>query len=274
MFSRMLLPWFVTFLLVGGGSEARAREATWPRLKIRNLPDSAAVTVNNNKTTPDLLGYCRVSPGLNVVQIETNGIPQFTATFILKAGDEQVVTLDCKEKCSSLDVVTDPLGAGIFLNGIPAGMTPFFNAFLKPGEYSLRIDLKGYEPVNRFIGISKEKPTMLTLNLEPSKTYQDSIRAVRMTSKKSRQYIQRVLFSSLAAACASGGIYFNMNAHRKLSKAQEAADAYDQARSNFSQYRTDYYSNRDGARKALTTRDILYVASGTCVFGFAFSFFF
>ncbi len=268
---------FIGMLLFFSGAAyatPNSKDASWPRLKIKNLPDSAVVIINNNKVQPDLLGYCRVSPGSNVVQIECNGVPKFTASFMLKNGEEQSIQLGCKEKCGSIDIVTDPFGAAVQLNGNFVGITPFFSAFLNPGDYSLKVTHVGYDPVFRFIPISPEKPTMMTLNLEPSKSYQDSLTAVRKTHRKSRQYIQKVLFSSLAAAFCTGGVYFNTNAHRKLAQADEAAASYDLARSNFDQYRTQYRSNRDLARKDLNTRDALYLAAGSCVFGFAVSFVF
>jgi hypothetical protein len=268
---------FISMLLLCLGGlfvSTSSKESSWPRLKIKNLPDSAVVIINNNKIQPDLLGYCRVSPGPNTVQIEMNGLPKFAASLVLKNGEEQSIQFECKEKCASVDIVTDPFGASLLLNGSFVGMTPFFSAFLKPGDYSLTVTQKGYEPVHRFIAVSQEKPTMLTLNLEPSKAYQDSIQTVKKTQRKSRQYLQKVLFSSLAAALYSGGVYFNMNAHRKLSQADENAVAYDQARSNFDEYRDRYDNSRNQARKALGARDVLYIAASSCVVGFAVSFLF
>jgi hypothetical protein len=253
---------------------ACSKEIVWPLLKIKDLSDSAVVIVNYNKIKPDLLGYCRISPGLNVVQIEINGIPQYTASYVFKPGEEHSIELGCIKQCASLDIVSDPFGASVYLNGAFAGMTPYFNAFLKSGEYTLRVTHKGYEPISRSIVVSNGKPLMMTLNLEPSKVFQDSMSALQKTQKKSRQVIQKILFSSLAASLASGGIYFNMNAHQQVSKADEQAAVYDQARSNFIEYRNEYYSNRDDARKAIETRNMFYLASGACILGFAFSFVF
>jgi len=241
---------------------------------IINLPEEANVIINGNKVKPDSLGHYMVSKGLSAVQIEYKGIVKYSTTLFLKEDENKSIHLNCTEECASVDIVSDPLNASIQINGEFVGITPYFNGFLKPGDYSLKVTRHGYEPIYRNIIASQNIPLILTLNMETSIKFNDSMVVIKKTQKKSRQFVQKIIFGSLAAALSGGAIYFEMNARKKLSAADKNAADYDLARSNFNSYRSDYESNRSKARKDLTIRDMFYIAAGVSTVGFAFSFMF
>jgi hypothetical protein len=271
-----MLPGMVLLLLFQGGlfETAFAKRVDRPRLKLSNLPDSAVVLINNIRANPDSIGRLEVSPGLTTVQIESRGAVRYAATFLLKKGEEQTIGLRCLDSCASLDIVTEPFGASVDVNGTHEGMTPYVNGFMNPGAYSLTITCVGYEPVRENIFITPEKPALLTFTMQPSAAYQASMQAMKNERKKTRQFAQKVLFGSIAALLGGGAVYCDFHARQKLSLANENAARYDQARANFDSYRGDYYVNRESARKSLGARDMLYFAAGASIFGFTFSFLF
>jgi hypothetical protein len=243
-------------------------------LFIKNLPDSSKVMINNSIAQSGDSGRYEIRSGNSSVQIEFKGVIVFTSSFKMKTGEEKTIVFNCREHCATLDVITEPFGASVYLNGDFEGETPYVNSFVPAGDYSLKVDLAGYNPVIRDISISENRPAMMTLNLEHSQMYRDSISYSKRKHKQSRQFIQKLLFSGLALACGAGGVYFDADAKSKLSQADDAAQAYDKARGNFQSYRDEYNSNRDSAKKYLGNRDLLYVAAGACAIGFSFSFFF
>lgn len=245
-----------------------------PRLKITNLCDSATIVINNKKTSPDSLGNYLISKGLNTIQIERNGSVRYSTSLVFNDNLVHTLRLDCSEGCASLDIVTEPFGASVEVNGSYVGMTPYFNGFMKSGEHSLTVTHMGYKTINDNIFISQDKPSMFTLTMETSPVYQDSMHAIKYARKRSRQFVQKVLFGSLAAVLAGTAIYFDADARHKLSLADQNANGYNQARSNFSNYRSDYYDNRNSARQALGARDVLYYGVTACFFGVSFSFLF
>jgi hypothetical protein len=243
-------------------------------LTILNLPDDANVIINGNKVKPDSLGHYIVSKGLSAIQIEYKSITKYSTTLFLKEDENKSIHLNCTEECASVDIVSDPLNASVQINGEFVGITPYFNGFMRPGDYSLKVTRHGYEPIYRNIIAAQNNPLILTLNMEPSIKFNDSMVVIKKTQKKSRQFIQKIILGSLAAIFSGSAIYFEMNAHQKLSAADKNAADYDLARSDFSSYRSDYESNRSKAQKDLTKRNIFYIAAGVSTVGFAFSFMF
>jgi hypothetical protein len=257
------------------GNHAKAESLQSPaKLSITNLPADVKVLINNSAIRPDENNRYLVQPGPIGVQIESKGIVSYSASLILKAGEERTIILTCREQCATLDIVTDPFGASVYLNGQFEGLTPYVNSFMKPGDYDLDVSMHGYEPVMRGISIVGTKPIVLTLNLEQTQAFRDSIKTIKLAQKRSRQLVQKMLFSGLAAFCGAGGAYFDLTAKSKLSQADDAALAYDRAHGDFQQYHDGYNANRDAARKAMGNRDILYIAAGACTVGLAFSFLF
>ncbi len=273
---RFALGSFICCEIIGFcGSHAYSRQTeSDARLKIGNLPDSAVLIVNNNRLREDILGNYRVAPGPASVQIEYRGTIKYSNFFMIKEGEEKSIKLDCVNQCASLDVVTDPLGASVYVNGVFTGMTPFFNSFLKPGDYSLRLTLPNYQSIYRSVTLKTQEPMLMTLNLELTPGYQDSLAVVKIGHKKFRQSAQKILFGSLFSILGAGGIYFDASARQKMEKARENADAYDKASSNFNAYREEYYSNRTSAQKDMGTRNILYITASACLIGFSLSFVF
>ena len=244
------------------------------RVSIQNLPDGVKVIINNSPANEPESGVFEVRPGLVTVQIERNGVEAYAASFTLSAGENRTIALDCQRQCATLDVVTDPFGASVYLTAAFVGLTPYVNGFTRPGRYDLDVSMPGYQPASRTIVIEGTKPAMMTINLEHTQAFLDSIKTVRLAQKKSRQFAQKLLFGGCAAACAAGGVFFDMAAKSKLSKADDAAIAYDGAHGDFQQYHNDYTANRNGAKKTFRNRDLLYFAAGVCAIGFTVSFLF
>lgn len=251
-----------------------AAETAVARVTIKNLPPDAKVLVNNAAAARGENGTFTVAAGNAAIQIELRGIAAYTASMVCKAGDEKIIELTCLDRCGLLDIVTDPFGASVYLNGRFEGLTPYVNSFVKPGDYDLDVSMPGHEPVMRQISINGDKPLVLTLNLEQTQVFRDSIKAVKAAQKKRRQLVQKLIFGGLAAVCGAAGATFDLSARSKLSQADDAAVGYDKAATGFQGYKDTYNLNRDSARKSLGNRDLLYVASGACMIGLTFSFLF
>jgi hypothetical protein len=243
-------------------------------LTIKNLPAYTRVIINNASIKNRENDVFTVEPGPVFVQVDYNGVAAYTSSFKVAPGENRTIVLDCQEHCGTLDVMTDPFGASVSLNSTFEGLTPYVNSFLKQGEYSLNVSMPGYVPVLRTVSMEEGKPAMMTLNLEHTQTFRDSIAVAKRAQKRSRQFVQKLVFGGCAAVCAAGGLFFDNTAKSSLSQANDAAIAYDQAQGNFQQYHDTYNTNRDSAKKALNRRDLLYIAAGVCAIGFTFSFLF
>jgi hypothetical protein len=110
--------------------------------------------------------------------------------------------------------------------------------------------------------------------MKPDTVYLASLQAMKLEQKKKRQFLQKLIFGGIASLMSGGAVYCDFEARHKLSLASENAVQYDRTRTNFDSFRGEYYGYRESARKALGTRDLLYIAAGACLFGFSFSFLF
>jgi hypothetical protein len=278
---RSLLRLFPLFRLTGlimvalFAFQLRAENASaFAKLTIQNLPGNGKVTINNALAHARENGVFEAPSGPTAIQIELGGVEAYSASFTLAPGEDKTIILDCQQRCATLDIVTDPFGASVYVNATFVGLTPYVNGFMRPGRYDLDVSMPGYQPASRTINLEKAKPAMITINLDHTQAFNDSIKAVKKARKKSRQFAQKLVFGGCALACAAGGVFFDMNARTKLSQADNAAVAYDGASGDFQKYHNDYTANRDGARKSLGARDLLYGAASVCALGFTFSFFF
>jgi len=64
------------------------------------------------------------------------------------AGGETLPTI-----LSALTVTTTPPGAALFINNQPSGTTPYRSEKLTPGNYRLRLELPGYDPMEGSVAL-------------------------------------------------------------------------------------------------------------------------
>jgi hypothetical protein len=90
--------------------------------------------------------------------------------------------------------MSEPSGAGVFLDGKDMGMTPWENAKLKPGAHALACQKDGFAAFEKQITVSEGKTDSLSIALQPK----PAAKATESTAGKSKP----VRFDRVAAIVA------------------------------------------------------------------------
>jgi hypothetical protein len=96
-------------------------------------------------------------------------------------------------KPGCLVVKTDPPGARVFIDNKEAGATPFENAKLKPGTYSLKLELAQRETVERSVTVAEAGCDTLSIGLPFLKTYTDSVEHAQKAAKEQKSKFKKTI---------------------------------------------------------------------------------
>ena len=129
----------------------------------------ASISVNGmQKSKGNWTG--RLNPG--VYSIESNKEKYLSAKQDIEvvAGDKKIIDLQPTPICGSLDVVTTPPNANVFLNGAIIGTTPNSIHQLLIGEYQLKIEKQGFAAIDKKVRIEQNKTNEINEILKSSKS--------------------------------------------------------------------------------------------------------
>jgi TolB-like protein len=170
----------------------------------------------------------------------------------------------------SLKIVSNPVGAFVFVNHISKGITPIVFDSLKAGRYLLNVELKGYNPVADDVRVIpgsmiSKKYVLKSLSITPS--------APGGGKKHTPIWLKITLGAGAIAAIGTGFIFDGLVKDEK-NACTILADQYSQTGSNaaYATYRQDYLDHYGKAKKNTTYRNVLYGAGGVLLAGFAISF--
>lgn len=118
-------------------------------LTITSTPSGATVTVNGlaRGTTPCTLE--RVATGESELQVKMSGYNTLQRTIRLAAGQTEALDMVLQAIPATLDVISDPVGARLYVNDQYRGETPMTLTNLPPATYQLRVEKKGYDMLSR-----------------------------------------------------------------------------------------------------------------------------
>ncbi|MBT3296436.1 MAG: PEGA domain-containing protein [Verrucomicrobia bacterium] len=134
-------------------------------LTLDSTPPGATVTLNGiaKGRTPCRLD--RVAAGESELQISLEGYRTFARTIRLAAGQGESVTAALDALPATLNVVSIPTGARIYVNDEFRGEAPLTLAKLDPGLYRLRAEKKGYDVLTRSASLARAQSKTTELRL-------------------------------------------------------------------------------------------------------------
>ena len=187
-------------------------EGGFARLILRSQPDSAAIVIDSTDKgwTPATIDS--VSPGKHVIFFKKKGYfaKKITATIAPDSLQEISVVLI---KLGCLVVKSEPTGALLFIDDKEVGATPYENAKLKPGNYTLRLSLEKHETVERSVTVAETGCDTLSINLPISKAYTDSVdRAKKAAVAKQRKFKKTVDLIAIGTFLVFGTVIFLIEA--------------------------------------------------------------
>jgi TolB-like protein len=176
----------------------------------------------------------------------------------------------------ALDIKTVPARGAILINGNKIGETDYNNDRFIPGDYTLRVEMPTYEPVERKISVERNKAVSLSFKLEHTKAYTDSLRKATWREHMKQMVVRQIVIGGLGLVAAGVGYYYNGVSNNKIAAYNQDYAAYKNAPANsqFAILWQQYQDQGKSVDEALMYRNIFYSVAGAFGVGFCISFLF
>ncbi len=134
-------------------------------LTVDSTPPGATVTLNGIAKGHTPCALERVAAGQSKLQVSLEGYRTFERTIRLAVGQGENVTAVLEALPATLNVVSIPTGARIYVNDEFRGEAPLTLAKLEPGLYRLRAEKKGYDILSRSASLARAQSRTEELRL-------------------------------------------------------------------------------------------------------------
>ncbi|HEX3001924.1 MAG TPA: PEGA domain-containing protein, partial [Methanoregula sp.] len=137
---------------ISGGVSAGTQSPSCS-LVIVSDPDGSSVVVNGEYKGKTPLTVGNLYPGTYAINVTKFGYLPYSTTVELVNGAEATVTAYLPPERGTLAVNTTPDGAGVLLDGAPAGIAPVVLINVLPGEHNLTVTKDGYVTVQQQVSV-------------------------------------------------------------------------------------------------------------------------
>ena len=125
------------------------------KLIISSTPEGADVVVNGVAKGKAPCTVDRIPAGEITVELAMEGFETYRHTLRLAAGEFETINAALKPIPAELSVVTMPDKARVYLNDEFQGESPVVLKNLAPGNYRVRVEVKGYDPMARTVELQR-----------------------------------------------------------------------------------------------------------------------
>jgi hypothetical protein len=135
-------------------------------INVKSYPSGARIIVDNayKGATPKTISS--VSAGKHLVSLNMSGYMIHYQNVTVYAGQTSYVTANLtKAVPGSLNVVTTPTAASLYVDEIYRGVTPKTVTGLMPGWHSVNVSKAGYYPARSYIYINPGEKAQMTMGL-------------------------------------------------------------------------------------------------------------
>jgi putative ABC transport system substrate-binding protein len=126
-------------------------------LSVRTEPSGARVYIDGKQVGTSPHEAKDLSPGAHNVRIEKEGYTSWEGIETVIAGKRVEVPIELKTRVGHLEVLSEPAGAKVFLDGKEMGQTPLSLPDLRTGEHQVRVTREGYETYEEEVRIIEGK---------------------------------------------------------------------------------------------------------------------
>lgn len=135
------------------------------RVTIESKPPGADVTLDGGEVGKTPLTVPRLSSGSHPLTVRLKGFAAYADTLTVQAGDDRKLALTLTALPGTLAVASVPAQARIYLNGQYKADAPFATNALPAGKYTIRAELRGYDPVTVTNTVTAGETTSVELRL-------------------------------------------------------------------------------------------------------------
>lgn len=108
-----------------------------------------------------------VEPRAYRIVLRAVGFQEHTVELNLREGKPRVLDVPLTSDSGTFEVVTNPSGAHVIVNGIDRGVTPCTLERMREGEFKLSLRLTGYKPFTQTLAVTAGERIPLSISLEP-----------------------------------------------------------------------------------------------------------
>ena len=155
-------------------TETETDEENTTVLKTISTPPGASVSISGPSgtmtgNTPETF---RVIPGTYTVNATLSGYEHYSEVFTVERyGIEVDIRLEESEHPQeppgpgTVQILSEPTGAKVTLEGQSDGITPYTSGQMEPGTYSCTVSLQGYEDISGTVTVKPDQMTFFTADM-------------------------------------------------------------------------------------------------------------
>jgi hypothetical protein len=159
-------------------------------------PESASVFLDDSLKGVSPCSLSTVAPGNHILTLKKAGHYLKKAEITVDSASPPIVSFVLL-KPAFLSVICDPAGAVLSIDGKNEGITPYENDKVKPGDHTLKVELKQYATAEKAVSIKNGGRDTVRFTLEHTAAYMDSVQAARQTMEKLHK--DRFVFTVVSA---------------------------------------------------------------------------
>jgi len=162
---------FKAILLSTGGQVTEEKQVGNAKLSVKSEPPGAKIYVNGKEVGVSPVTFSHVRPGRYLVRVVKEEYEPYEQKVEVETGDVKVVDASLRQTLQTGDILirSEPLGAEIFLDGQPIGVTHCQRSNLLQGSHSIRIKKEGYEVWESTTIVQPGKTEEVFIKLIPKK---------------------------------------------------------------------------------------------------------
>jgi len=133
-------------------------------LEVNSVPGGASVVIADKPRGKTPFADDKLKPGSYNVSIRLEGYEDFSTTVAVKPGKSTPLTATLAP-LGELSITSNPDGASVFLDGNPAGTTPYENQKIRAGEHRVLLRKKGHEDFSTSVMVNPRQVSKVEAEL-------------------------------------------------------------------------------------------------------------
>ena len=155
-------------------------------IRVTTQPESAQVFLDDSLQGFSPCSVANVIPGAHQLILKKVGCYLKKAQITVDSATSTDYSYTLLQP-AFMRVESEPSGAEVAIDGKKTGITPWESDKIKPGDYTVKMKLSSYRPVEKKVTAVNAGHDTLRVVLVHTEEYQDSIAAVRVAEAKAKK---------------------------------------------------------------------------------------
>lgn len=135
------------------------------KIVIISNPDNAKVIINGEEKGKTPFTSTEFEPGSYEISVYIPGYVPYKEKVSIEKGQTLQREIVLTKANTFLSIITNPTGCNVYINGELKGSSPYEQADIQPGTYTIKLEKEGYLPYTTEVTITKGGKQELNINL-------------------------------------------------------------------------------------------------------------